>query len=140
MEGGSLFPVLQELACSFSEISAQDTEKLLRTILSSQQPDRCKKAQAFIATQGLEPEAVADLVAEEVVQELLAWSQREGGEWGRPWGSRLSASRGQNGCLDAARGSVGLSAASVCSNPLFCTTPAPALHSHPKLFSSLLLS
>ncbi|XP_060116339.1 spatacsin [Heteronotia binoei] len=75
-----LYELSKELACSFSEISAQDAEKLLRAILSSQQPDRCKKAQAFITTQGLEPEAVAELVAEEVLRELLAPSPGEGGQ------------------------------------------------------------
>ncbi|XP_015273982.1 PREDICTED: spatacsin [Gekko japonicus] len=75
-----LYELSKELACPFSEISAQDAEKLLRAILSSQQPDRCKKAQAFITTQGLEPEAVAELVAEEVVRELLAPAQGEGGQ------------------------------------------------------------
>ncbi|KAL8197370.1 UNVERIFIED_CONTAM: Spatacsin [Gekko kuhli] len=75
-----LYELSKELACPFSEVSAQDAEKLLRAILSSQQPDRCKKAQAFITTQGLEPETVAELVAEEVVRELLAPTQGEGGQ------------------------------------------------------------
>ncbi|XP_061451638.1 spatacsin isoform X2 [Rhineura floridana] len=76
-----LFELSKELGCSFSEISAHDSEKLLRVILSSQRPDRCKKAQAFITTQGLEPEIVAALVAEEVTRELLAPSQgHKGGQ------------------------------------------------------------
>ncbi|XP_062998103.1 spatacsin-like [Elgaria multicarinata webbii] len=69
---------LQELGCSFGEISAHDSEKLLRVILSSQQPDRGKKAQAFLTTQGLEPEMVAELVAEEVTREVLAPLQGKG--------------------------------------------------------------
>lgn len=51
---------------------------MLRTILASQQPDRCKRAQAFISTQGLEPDTVAELVAEEVTRELLTPSERAG--------------------------------------------------------------
>ncbi|XP_053128108.1 spatacsin isoform X2 [Hemicordylus capensis] len=74
-----LYELSKELGCSFSEISAHDSEKLLRALLSSQRPDRCKKAQAFITTQGLEPETVAELVAEEVTRELLAPSQGKGG-------------------------------------------------------------
>ncbi|XP_063001014.1 maestro heat-like repeat family member 5 [Elgaria multicarinata webbii] len=68
-----------ELGCSFGEISAHDSEKLLRVILSSQQPDRGKKTQAFLTTQGLEPEMVAELVAEEITREVLAPLQGKGG-------------------------------------------------------------
>lgn len=70
----------QELGCSFSEIAVHDSEKLLRAILSSQQPDWYKKAQAFITNQGLEPGAVAELVAEEITRELLAPSEGRGSE------------------------------------------------------------
>nr|XP_020667859.1 spatacsin isoform X1 [Pogona vitticeps] len=66
-----LYELSKEIGCSFSEISAHDSEQLLQMILSSQQPDRCKKAQAFINTQGLDPEIVAELVADEITQELL---------------------------------------------------------------------
>lgn len=51
---------------------------MLRAILASQQPDRCKRAQAFISTQGLKPDTVAELVAEEVTRELLAPSEGTG--------------------------------------------------------------
>lgn len=51
---------------------------MLRAILASQQPDRCKRAQAFISTQGLEPDTVAELVAEEVTRELLTPSEGTG--------------------------------------------------------------
>ncbi|NXA55832.1 SPTCS protein, partial [Nothocercus julius] len=73
-----LYELAKELNCSYSEVSARDPEKVLRAILSSQQPERCRKAQAFISTQGLRPEAVAALVAEEIVQELLASSEGRG--------------------------------------------------------------
>ncbi|XP_067411554.1 spatacsin [Emydura macquarii macquarii] len=73
-----LYELSKELNCSYGEISTHDSEKLLRVILSSQQPDRCKKAQAFITTQGLQSETVAELVAEEIMQELLVSSERKG--------------------------------------------------------------
>ncbi|XP_013920684.1 PREDICTED: spatacsin isoform X1 [Thamnophis sirtalis] len=66
-----LYQLSKELGCSFSEIAVHDSEKLLQAILSSQQPDWYKKAQAFITNQGLEPGAVAELVAEEITRELL---------------------------------------------------------------------
>lgn len=59
-------------------MSAHDPEEVLRAILASRQPDRCRKAQAFITTQGLQPEIVAELVAEEIMQELLASSEGKG--------------------------------------------------------------
>lgn len=61
-------------------MSVHDPETVLRAILSSRQPDRCRKAQAFISTQGLQPETVAELVAEEILQELLASSEGKGME------------------------------------------------------------
>ncbi|NXK50306.1 SPTCS protein, partial [Chauna torquata] len=73
-----LYELSKELNCSYSEMSAHDPEKVLRAILSSCQPDRCRKAQAFITTQGLQPETVAELVAEEIMQELLASSEGKG--------------------------------------------------------------
>ncbi|KAG8145260.1 hypothetical protein E2320_013619 [Naja naja] len=73
-----LYELSKELGCSFSEITVHDSEKLLRAILSSQQPDWYKRAQAFITNQGLEPEAVAELVAEEITRELLAPSEGRG--------------------------------------------------------------
>ncbi|XP_041074494.1 spatacsin-like isoform X1 [Polyodon spathula] len=74
----SLFQLSQELGCSYSEISAQDWETVLREVLRSQQPDRYKRAQAFITIQGMETEAVAELVSGEVVQALV--SSAEGAE------------------------------------------------------------
>ncbi|GAB0194307.1 spatacsin [Grus japonensis] len=73
-----LYELSKELNCSYSEMSAHDPEKVLRAILSSRQLDRCRKAQAFITTQGLQPETVAELVAEEITQELLASSEGKG--------------------------------------------------------------
>ncbi|XP_072481651.1 spatacsin isoform X2 [Notamacropus eugenii] len=73
-----LYELAKELGCTYREISAQDNTAVLRAILSSRQPDRCKRAQAFITTQGLKADKVADLVAEEVMQELLAASAGKG--------------------------------------------------------------
>ncbi|XP_074011775.1 spatacsin [Numenius arquata] len=73
-----LYELSKELNCSYSEMSAQDPEKVLGAILSSRRPDRARKAQAFIATQGLQPDTVAELVAEEITQELLASSEGKG--------------------------------------------------------------
>ncbi|NXK29245.1 SPTCS protein, partial [Arenaria interpres] len=73
-----LYELSKELNCSYSEMSAQDPEKVLGAILSSRWPDRARKAQAFVATQGLQPDTVAELVAEEITQELLASSEGKG--------------------------------------------------------------
>uniref|UniRef100_A0A2K6FDC4 SPG11 vesicle trafficking associated, spatacsin n=1 Tax=Propithecus coquereli TaxID=379532 RepID=A0A2K6FDC4_PROCO len=73
-----LYELAKELGCSYTNVAAQDGEAMLRAILASQQPDRCKRAQAFISTQGLKPDTVAELVAEEVTRELLAPSEGTG--------------------------------------------------------------
>lgn len=54
---------------------------MLCKVLLSQQPDRYKKAQAFIAVQNLQPDAVAQIVSKAVVQGVLADAQeKEPGE------------------------------------------------------------
>ncbi|XP_045384024.1 spatacsin isoform X1 [Lemur catta] len=73
-----LYELAKELGCSYTDVAAQDGEAMLRAILASQQPDRCRRAQAFISTQGLKPDTVAELVAEEVTRELLAPSEGTG--------------------------------------------------------------
>ncbi|XP_009978070.1 PREDICTED: spatacsin, partial [Tauraco erythrolophus] len=73
-----LYELSKELNCSYSEMAAHHPEQVLRAILSCQQPDRCRRAQAFISTQGLQPETVAELVAEEIVQELLVSAEGKG--------------------------------------------------------------
>ncbi|XP_045678638.1 spatacsin isoform X1 [Phyllostomus hastatus] len=73
-----LYELSKELGCSYTDVATQDGEAMLRTILASQRPDRCKRAQAFISTQGLEPDRVAELVAEEVTRELLSQSEGTG--------------------------------------------------------------
>lgn len=66
---------LQELRCSYSEISSEEPEAVLRKVLLSQQPERFKKAQAFISVQGLQPDSVAQLITSTVLDGLLASSQ-----------------------------------------------------------------
>ncbi|XP_058521898.1 spatacsin [Ochotona princeps] len=73
-----LYELAKELGCSYTDVAAQDGQATLRAILASHRPDRCRRAQAFISTQGLEPGTVADLVAEEVTQELLIPSEGTG--------------------------------------------------------------
>ena len=75
---GLALPPSQELGCSYADVAAQDGEAVLRAILASQQPNRCKRAQAFISTQDLRPDTVAELVAEEVTRELLTPSEGTG--------------------------------------------------------------
>ena len=66
---------MQELQCSFAEISSEEPEAVLKKVLLSHQSDRYKKAQAFISVQGLEPDAVARLVSSAVLEGLLASAQ-----------------------------------------------------------------
>ncbi|KAF4017726.1 hypothetical protein G4228_008887 [Cervus hanglu yarkandensis] len=73
-----LYELAKELGCSYADVAAQDGEALLRAVLASQRPDRCKRAQAVISTQGLRPDTVAELVAEEVTRELLTPSEGTG--------------------------------------------------------------
>ncbi|XP_059228703.1 spatacsin isoform X2 [Mustela nigripes] len=73
-----LYELAKELGCSYTDVATQDGETMLRAILASRQPDRCRRAQAFISTQGLEPDTVAELVAEEVTRELLTPSEGTG--------------------------------------------------------------
>ncbi|XP_012865545.1 PREDICTED: spatacsin isoform X1 [Dipodomys ordii] len=73
-----LYELAKELDCSYADVAAQDGKTTLRAILASQKPDRCRRAHAFISTQGLQPETVAEIVAEEVTWELLAPSEGTG--------------------------------------------------------------
>lgn len=70
----SVCPV-QELQCSFSQICGEEPRSVLEKLLLSDQPERFRKAQAFIKAQGLSADAVAELVSSAVVQALLASSQ-----------------------------------------------------------------
>uniref|UniRef100_A0A6Q2XE84 Spatacsin C-terminal domain-containing protein n=1 Tax=Esox lucius TaxID=8010 RepID=A0A6Q2XE84_ESOLU len=74
----SLYELSKELQCSYSEISAEEPQAVLCKVLLSQQPERYKKALAFISVQGLQPDTVAQLVSTAVLQGLLLSTQ--GGE------------------------------------------------------------
>ncbi|XP_018621261.2 spatacsin isoform X1 [Scleropages formosus] len=77
----SLYELSKELKCPYSQISAEEPLSVLCKVLLSQQPDRYKKAQAFIAVQGLAPDAVAETVSRAVVEGLMA--AQESGEGGK---------------------------------------------------------
>uniref|UniRef100_A0A8C9VN21 SPG11 vesicle trafficking associated, spatacsin n=1 Tax=Scleropages formosus TaxID=113540 RepID=A0A8C9VN21_SCLFO len=73
----SLYELSKELKCPYSQISAEEPLSVLCKVLLSQQPDRYKKAQAFIAVQGLAPDAVAETVSRAVVEGLMAAQERK---------------------------------------------------------------
>lgn len=70
----SVCPV-QELQCSFSQICREEPRSVLEKLLLSEQPERFRKAQAFIRAQGLSADSVAELVSSTVVQALLPSTQ-----------------------------------------------------------------
>ncbi|KAK2834753.1 hypothetical protein Q7C36_015454 [Tachysurus vachellii] len=71
----SLYELSKELRCSYREISSEEPEVVLRKVLLSHQPERFKKAQAFISVQGLQPDSVAQLITSTVLDGLQASSQ-----------------------------------------------------------------
>uniref|UniRef100_A0A6Q2ZLW4 Spatacsin C-terminal domain-containing protein n=1 Tax=Esox lucius TaxID=8010 RepID=A0A6Q2ZLW4_ESOLU len=73
----SLYELSKELQCSYSEISAEEPQAVLCKVLLSQQPERYKKALAFISVQGLQPDTVAQLVSTAVLQGLLLSTQEK---------------------------------------------------------------
>ncbi|KAM6937910.1 LOW QUALITY PROTEIN: spatacsin [Xenentodon cancila] len=68
----SLYQLSKELQCSFSQICGEDHHLVLQKLLLSDQPERFRKARAFIRAQGLFSDSVAELVSSAVVQGLLA--------------------------------------------------------------------
>lgn len=66
---------VQELQCSFSQICREEPRSVLEKLLLSDQPERFRKAQAFVKAQGLSADTVAELVSSAVVQALLAPTQ-----------------------------------------------------------------
>ncbi|KAM6973367.1 spatacsin [Aplochiton taeniatus] len=95
----SLYELSKELQCPYTEISAEEPQGVLCKVLLSQQPDRYKKAQAFISVQGLEPPIVAQLVSSAVVRGLLAAAQE-----GEPAEKQIySPSDGREAFLQLAR-------------------------------------
>ncbi|KAI4883873.1 hypothetical protein NFI96_025740 [Prochilodus magdalenae] len=71
----SLYELSKELRCPYVEIASEEPEAVLRKVLLSHQPERYKKAQAFISIQGLQPDTVAQLISSTVLEGLLASSQ-----------------------------------------------------------------
>ncbi|TDH09875.1 hypothetical protein EPR50_G00092640 [Perca flavescens] len=71
----SLYQLAKELQCSFREIYSEPPGAVLEKLLLSEQPERFRKARAFIRAQGLGADAVARLVSSAVVQALLASTQ-----------------------------------------------------------------
>ncbi|XP_041651089.1 spatacsin [Cheilinus undulatus] len=71
----SLYQLSKELQCSFSQICAEEPRSVLEKLLLSEQPERFRKAQAFIRAQGLSADSVAELVSSAVAQALLTSNQ-----------------------------------------------------------------
>ncbi|XP_040893537.1 spatacsin isoform X2 [Toxotes jaculatrix] len=71
----SLYQLSKELQSSFSQICREEPRSVLEMLLLSDQPERFRKAQAFIKAQGLSADTVAQLVSSAVVQALLASTQ-----------------------------------------------------------------
>ncbi|XP_071316860.1 spatacsin isoform X2 [Trachinotus anak] len=71
----SLYQLSKELQSSFSQICGKEPRCVLEMLLLSDQPERFRKAQAFIRAQGLSADTVAELVSSAVVQALLASTQ-----------------------------------------------------------------
>ncbi|XP_074533842.1 spatacsin [Halichoeres trimaculatus] len=71
----SLYQLSKELQCSFGQICAEEPRSVLEKLLLSEQPERFRKAQAFIKAQSLSADSVAQLVSSAVVQALLASNQ-----------------------------------------------------------------
>ncbi|XP_037306899.2 spatacsin isoform X2 [Pungitius pungitius] len=71
----SLYLLSKELQCSFGEVCREEPRSVLEKLLLSEQPERFRKARAFIRAQGLSADCVAQLVCSAVVQALLASAQ-----------------------------------------------------------------
>lgn len=66
---------LQELQCSFTEFCREEPRSMLEKLLLLDQPERFRKAQAFVKAQGLAADTVAELVSAAVVHAHLASPQ-----------------------------------------------------------------
>ncbi|NXI16377.1 SPTCS protein, partial [Irena cyanogastra] len=73
-----LYELSKDLGCSFGAVSAREPREVLGAILARRGPERGRRAQAFIACQGLPPATVAPLLAQQITQELLASAQGKG--------------------------------------------------------------
>ncbi|NXI21221.1 SPTCS protein, partial [Sterrhoptilus dennistouni] len=73
-----LYELSKELGCSFDELWAREPREVLGAILARPGPERGRRAQAFITCQGLPPDTVATLLAQQITQELLVSAQGKG--------------------------------------------------------------
>nr|XP_043872735.1 spatacsin-like [Solea senegalensis] len=73
----SLYQLSKELQSSFSQVCREEPRSVLEMLLLSDQPERFRKAQAFIRAQGLSADTVAQLVSSAVAHTLLASSTQD---------------------------------------------------------------
>ncbi|KAK5927338.1 hypothetical protein CgunFtcFv8_012503 [Champsocephalus gunnari] len=67
----SLYQLSKELQLSFRQIRSQDPGSVLQSLLQSEQPERFRKARAFIKAQSLSAESVSGLLASSLMGALL---------------------------------------------------------------------
>ncbi|KAK1887783.1 Spatacsin [Dissostichus eleginoides] len=67
----SLYQLSKELQLSFRQIHSQDPGSVLQNLLQSEQPERFRKARAFIKAQSLSAESVSGLLASSLMRALL---------------------------------------------------------------------
>uniref|UniRef100_A0A8C2Z1E5 SPG11 vesicle trafficking associated, spatacsin n=1 Tax=Cyclopterus lumpus TaxID=8103 RepID=A0A8C2Z1E5_CYCLU len=72
-----LYQLSKELQCSFRQMCREEPRSVLEKLLLSEQPERFRKARAFVRAQRLTADAVAELVSSAVVRALLACSAHE---------------------------------------------------------------
>ncbi|XP_071424746.1 spatacsin isoform X2 [Pithys albifrons albifrons] len=75
-----LYELSKDLGCSFGEVSARDPRAVLGALLARRGPERGRRARALIACRALPPAAVAQLLAEQITQELLLASAQGRGQ------------------------------------------------------------
>ncbi|XP_024137171.1 spatacsin isoform X1 [Oryzias melastigma] len=71
----NLYQLSKDLQCSFTHICKEDPSSVLQKLLLLDQPERFRKAQAFIKAQALPADSVAQLVSSAVLQALLQSGQ-----------------------------------------------------------------
>ncbi|KAF3855403.1 hypothetical protein F7725_023458 [Dissostichus mawsoni] len=71
LDEGSIHEASRELQLSFRQIHSQDPGSVLQNLLQSEQPERFRKARAFIKAQSLSAESVSGLLASSLMRALL---------------------------------------------------------------------
>ncbi|XP_023811202.1 spatacsin isoform X3 [Oryzias latipes] len=71
----NLYQLSKDLQCSFTHICKEEPGSVLQKLLLLDQPERFRKAQAFIRAQALPADSVAQLVSSAVLQALLQSGQ-----------------------------------------------------------------